>query len=81
VLVVSICVDVAVKLPVGELVVVTVVERVPVTTGLCVEVTVTGGAIVVVLEVVPEVVRRVVVWVSVRVEETVVVVGLRVTTT
>jgi len=81
VLVVSICVDVAVKLPVGELVVVTVVERVPVITGLCVEVTVTGGAVVVVLEVVPEVVRRVVVWVSVRVEETVVVVGLRLTTT
>ena len=64
-LVVSICVDVAVNVPVGEPVVVTVVERVPVITGLCVEVTVTGEALVVVLAVVPEVVRKVVVWVRI----------------
>jgi hypothetical protein len=81
VLVVSISVDAAVNVPVGEPVVVTVVERVPVITGLCVEVTVTGGAVVVVLAVVLEVVRRVVVWVRVWVEETVAVVGLRVTIT
>ena len=37
----SVWVDVAVNVAVGELVLVTVVEMVPVTTGLCVEVTVT----------------------------------------
>ena len=50
VLVDNICVDMAVNVPVGELVVVTVVETVPVSTGLCVvEETVTRGAVVVVL--------------------------------
>ena len=72
VLVDSICVDVAVNVPVGELVVVTVVETVPVTTGLCVEVTVTATPVVVALVDELDVVRVVVVWNRVWVEETVV---------
>ena len=79
VLVDSICVDVAVNVPVGELVVVTVVETVPVTRGVSVvEATTTGGAVVVVLVVVLKEVRMVVVWSRVWVEETVVVVGVTV---
>jgi hypothetical protein len=68
----SICVDVTVNVPVGELVVVTVVETVPVTKGLCVEVTVTGAPVVVALVDELDVVRVVVVWNRVWVEETVV---------
>jgi hypothetical protein len=74
VLVDNICVDVAVNVPVGELVVVTVVEMVPVITRLCVEVTVTGEAVVVVLVDELDDVRAVVVWSRVWVEETIVVV-------
>ena len=70
----NICVDVAVNVPVGELVVVTVVEMVPVITRLCVEVTVTGEAVVVVLVDELDDVRAVVVWSRVWVEETIVVV-------
>ena len=73
VLVETICVDVAVNVPVGELIVVTVVEMVPVISGLCVvEAMITGGAVV--LMVVDKVgdVRMVVVWSRVLVEEIVV---------
>jgi hypothetical protein len=73
VLVDSIWVDVAVNAPVGELVVVTVVEMVPVIAGLCVvEATVTGGAVVVMLV---DELDVVVLWSRVVVEETIVVVG------
>jgi hypothetical protein len=74
VLVDSICVDVAVNVPVGELLVVTLVEVVPVTTGLCVEVTVTGGAVVVVLVDELDDAVAVEVWSRVWVEENVAVV-------
>jgi len=82
VLVVNICLDVVVNVPVGELVVVTVVETVPVTTGLCVEVTVTGGAVIVVLVDELDDTVAVVVWSTVWVEgETVVIVGVVTVTT
>jgi hypothetical protein len=76
VLVDNICVDMAVNVPVGEPVVVMVVEMVPLIAGLCVvEATVTGGTVVVVLVDELDVVRIVVVWSRVWVEETIAVVG------
>ena len=76
------CVYVEVNVPLGEPVVVTVVDTVPVTTGLKVKLTETAGAVTVDLVDEVEVATRVLVRLTVWVDETVVVVvGSCVTTT